>query len=156
MRFWSGTNIQPHQINGTNMIFVFGSNPEGRHGLGAAKAAMSMGAVYGVGRGLQGNTYALPTKNISKYLPYTERCTGIKYEKSGKCSISLSQIEDNLKELCRVAGSNMDKTFLLVYQNSNKTLNGYSPNQIIELLKGLDFVPDNLIIHTSFKELWSK
>jgi hypothetical protein len=154
MKFWSGS-ISAHQILDTNKVFVFGSNPEGRHGLGAAKAAMSMGAVYGVGRGLQGNTYALPTKNISKQVPYTERCTGIVYEKSGKCSITLPQIKDNLRELCSVAGLNMDKKFYLVYQNSNKTLNGYSPNQIIELLKSLTFVPDNLIIHTSFKELWS-
>ena len=41
--------------------------PEGRHGLGAAKIArQQFGAVYGQGEGLQGNAYALPTKNIRK------------------------------------------------------------------------------------------
>lgn len=46
-------------------IFVFGSNPDGRHGLGAAKAAVEkFGAVYGQGEGLQGNSYAIPTKNL--------------------------------------------------------------------------------------------
>lgn len=44
-------------------VFVFGSNLAGRHGKGAAKMAMSFGAKYGKGIGLQGNTYAIPTKD---------------------------------------------------------------------------------------------
>ena len=48
-----------------NEVFVFGSNPEGRHGAGAAKVAREQfGAVYGQGEGLQGNAYALPTKDL--------------------------------------------------------------------------------------------
>lgn len=47
-------------------IFVFGSNLAGRHGKGAALAAKQrFGAAYGVGRGLSGNSYALPTKDES-------------------------------------------------------------------------------------------
>lgn len=43
-------------------IFVFGSNLTGRHGAGAALAAVeTWGAKYGQARGLQGNTYAIPT-----------------------------------------------------------------------------------------------
>lgn len=46
------------------MIFVFGSNLAGRHGAGAARTAHELhGAKYGVGIGLEGNSYALPTKN---------------------------------------------------------------------------------------------
>lgn len=46
------------------MIFVFGSNEAGRHGLGAAKFAIeNHGAIYGQGVGLQGNAYAIPTKD---------------------------------------------------------------------------------------------
>ena len=45
-----------------NEIFVFGSNLAGRHGGGAARIAYEkFGAVWGVGVGLQGNTYAIPT-----------------------------------------------------------------------------------------------
>lgn len=45
-------------------IFVFGSNEAGRHGKGAALAAVRQhGAVYGQGRGIQGNSYAIPTKD---------------------------------------------------------------------------------------------
>lgn len=45
-------------------IFVFGSNLAGRHGKGAALYALKEhGAIYGRGIGLQGNSYAIPTKN---------------------------------------------------------------------------------------------
>jgi hypothetical protein len=45
-------------------IFVFGSNLAGRHGMGAAwQARKHHGAIYGKGEGLQGNSYAIPTKN---------------------------------------------------------------------------------------------
>lgn len=47
-----------------NKIFVFGSNLAGRHGAGAALHALKHhGAVYGQGEGLQGDSYALPTKD---------------------------------------------------------------------------------------------
>jgi hypothetical protein len=53
------------------MIFVFGSNEAGIHGAGAAAYAMrNHGAVYGMGQGRKGNSYAIPTKNLSiKTLP---------------------------------------------------------------------------------------
>ena len=45
-----------------NQIFVFGSNLAGRHGRGAALQAMKQfGAEYGVGEGMTGQCYALPT-----------------------------------------------------------------------------------------------
>jgi hypothetical protein len=45
-------------------VFVFGSNESGSHGAGAAKFALDKeGAVYGVGWGRQGNSFALPTKD---------------------------------------------------------------------------------------------
>jgi hypothetical protein len=45
-------------------IFVFGSNLRGVHGAGAAaEAVRSFGAKWGKGRGLQGKSYAIPTKN---------------------------------------------------------------------------------------------
>lgn len=45
------------------MIFVFGSNKAGIHGAGAAKFALeNHGAERGIGEGLVGNSYALPTK----------------------------------------------------------------------------------------------
>lgn len=45
-------------------IFVFGSNRAGRHGKGAAHyARQHHGAIYRRGEGLQGRSYAIPTKD---------------------------------------------------------------------------------------------
>jgi hypothetical protein len=47
-------------------IFVFGSNLAGRHGKGAAlHAKLHHGAIQGQGVGLQGNSWAIPTKDHS-------------------------------------------------------------------------------------------
>lgn len=45
-----------------NEVFVFGSNLDGQHAGGAAKLAHEkFGAQWGIGVGLQGNSYAIPT-----------------------------------------------------------------------------------------------
>jgi len=77
------------------MIFVFGSNLDGIHGAGAARyAIMHKGAVYGKGEGLQGNSYALPTKGhgitdmtlaqiepyIARFLNYAKANPGLTFE----------------------------------------------------------------------------
>ena len=55
-------------------IFVFGSNKAGRHGRGAAKFAMEQyNAEYGVGEGLTGYSYAIPTKGHNlEAMPFSE------------------------------------------------------------------------------------
>jgi hypothetical protein len=62
-------------------VFVFGSNLAGRHGAGTALWALNhCGAIYGQGEGLQGDSYAIPTKDrriktlpISDIVPAIER-----------------------------------------------------------------------------------
>ncbi len=56
------------------MIFVFGSNLSGFHGAGAARHAYEKrGAQWGVGEGITGNCYALPTKGINiSHMPLHE------------------------------------------------------------------------------------
>lgn len=52
------------------MVFVFGSNREGRHGAGAALFALRRrGAIYGKPEGLQGNAYAIVTKELRAGYP---------------------------------------------------------------------------------------
>lgn len=47
-----------------NGVFVFGSNLKGRHGKGAALTALQLyGAIYGVPYGLQGRSFAIPTRD---------------------------------------------------------------------------------------------
>ena len=58
------TRTTPERISGLaeGEIFVFGSNASGQHGGGAARTAADLfGAEWGVGEGLTGQTYALPT-----------------------------------------------------------------------------------------------
>jgi hypothetical protein len=46
------------------VVFTFGSNLAGRHGKGAAKYALQHHhAKYGIGNGIQGESYAIPTKD---------------------------------------------------------------------------------------------
>lgn len=47
----------------SDQIFVFGSNCGGKHGKGAAKQALTWGAIWGQAAGLQGRTYGIPTKD---------------------------------------------------------------------------------------------
>ena len=55
-------------------IFVFGSNLSGIHGAGAARIAREHhGAIWGQGEGLQGDSYALPTKGLNiTFMPYNQ------------------------------------------------------------------------------------
>ena len=56
--------ITPSQVKSLRegQIFVFGSNSQGIHGAGAARFAVEkFGAIMGIGEGLQGQSYAIPT-----------------------------------------------------------------------------------------------
>lgn len=58
-----------------NEIFVFGSNLAGAHGGGAARMAYRrFGAVWGIGVGLTGRTYAIPTMQggVDTIKPYVD------------------------------------------------------------------------------------
>ena len=69
--------ITPSQINTleSGEIFVFGSNARGAHMGGAARAALeNFGAIWGVGEGLQGRSYAIPTmEGLENLAPAVER-----------------------------------------------------------------------------------
>jgi hypothetical protein len=57
------TNDEITELGGEE-IFVFGSNLSGIHGGGAAKLALDeFGAKWGQATGMQGQTYAIPTKS---------------------------------------------------------------------------------------------
>jgi len=61
-------NITPENIQTLkeNEVFVFGSNEAGIHGAGAAKLALDkFGAKFGQMFGLQGQSFAIPTKDTS-------------------------------------------------------------------------------------------
>jgi len=58
-----GTLPEPAIADKFSTVFVFGSNLQGMHGGGAARAAYEMfGAKWFYGDGWVGNSYAIPTK----------------------------------------------------------------------------------------------
>ena len=137
MKHYTG-NITPEP----NTIFVFGSNPEGRHGAGSAKVArLHFGAIYGQGEGLQGSSYALPTKDLR-----------VK-ENNGYCSISKEQIIENIKSLYECAKGHPNLDFKIAYRNVfEKSLNGYTGAEMMSCFKqacGGQY-PDNIY----FSEEW--
>lgn len=109
--------------NEPNTIFVFGSNIEGKHGLGAAKIARDQfGAIYGQSEGLQGNSYAIPTKDLSK----------------GTRSISKEQIINSIKEMYKVARNTPSKVFKIAYMGTDKNnekalLSGYTNKELADM-----------------------
>jgi hypothetical protein len=103
------------------MIFVFGSNLAGRHGAGAALfAAKYQGAIYGQGVGMQGEAYAIPTKDAElKVLP-------------------LDIIKKYVKEFLKYAREHDALTFQVTRIGCG--LAGYSDWQIAPMFKG---APEN-------------
>lgn len=142
--YWKGDLINELELD---QVFVFGSNPEGRHGAGAAKQAMKWGAVYGNGRGLQSRTYALVTKNLK--LNYHEKSTGIIYKKMGTRSVTLEMIRDNISELIQCCLGNPNRQFLVPYKIGDENLNGYSDHEMANLFIENDPLPENLVLHES-------
>ena len=129
MKHYTG-NITP----GPNTIFVFGSNPEGRDGAGAAKIAREkFSAIYRQGEGLQGHAYALPTKDLRIKINHGYR------------SISKEQITENIKKLyqCAIAHPNLD--FKVAYRNiENPSLNGYTGIEMIKMFDDAGPIPENI------------
>ena len=111
-------------------IFVFGSNMAGRHGAGAALLAKTrFGAKQGVGVGITGQCYALPTK-------------GFMIE-----TLPLPAIRVGIENMIDCSRTQMSKCFLVTKIGCG--LAGYSVSQIGELFIGID-LPVNVIIPVEF------
>lgn len=79
-------------------VFVFGSNIQSRHGLGAAKQAVKFGAIYGQAEGLQGQSYAIVTTDLSKqYRP----------------SVDIQVVKDSVNKFIQFAKDNPQLQFLV-------------------------------------------
>jgi hypothetical protein len=114
-------------------IFVFGSNRAGRHGKGAALDARKFyGAIQGQGEGLQGNSYAIPTKDAAiRTLP-------------------LNIIWLHVQRFINVANYRPDLTFRVTKIGCG--LAGYKPEQIAPAFRD---APANVILPDEFKRVLS-
>lgn len=133
---YQSDTFTPDPIQKENMqdfdIFIFGSNTEGIHGAGAAKAAVDLyGASYGQPKGLQGNSYAIVTKDLSK----------------GECSVSLDYIEEQINELIDFCIDNKDKCFWMTKIGCG--LGGFSIEEIAPIFSN-KIIPENLILPKEF------
>jgi hypothetical protein len=110
-------------------IFVFGSNLAGRHGKGAALTAYrNHGAIYGQGTGLQGNSYAIPTKDEQLI------------------SLPLNKIQRHVEVFIRFAKLNPDMTFQVTRIGCG--LAGYEDADIAPFFKN---APDNCILPVGWR-----
>jgi hypothetical protein len=125
------THLEPNQI------FIFGSNTQGRHSLGAALTAKErFGAKYGQSKGLQGQSYAIITKDLTKYV---------------HPSISKEKIIEQIEELYQFAQNNKDKEFLVAYK-VGKNLNSYSSQEMADMFSSKN-IPENIVFEETFSKL---
>lgn len=117
-------NTRPFQ----DQIFVFGSNEQGRHGKGAALTARSYyGAVQGKGEGLQGKSYAIPTKSS----PYE--------------TLSLPYIKDYVNTFIEFAKKRSDLNFYVTAIGCGHA--GYRPEDIAPFFED---IPHNVQLCSEF------
>lgn len=122
-----------------NQIFVFGSNTQGRHGMGAALIAkQKFGAVYGQSRGLQGQSYAIVTKDLTK---------------SKHPSVRIEDIRYQIFSLYEYAFKHSDKEFLVAYSGTGTNLNGYQSWEMAEMFLHEIAVPPNVVFEEEFSKL---
>lgn len=112
-------------------IFVFGSNTQGRHGKGAAKDAVDKwGAIYGQPEGLQGNAYAIVTKELRPGYP----------------PVKLSDVRRGVDKFIAFARTKPGWRFYVTPIGCG--LAGFKPEQIAPLF---GVCPDNIFLPKEFK-----
>ena len=111
--------------NSIENIFVFGSNLAGRHGKGAAlEARINHGAKYGNPIGLQGRSYAIPTKD------------------KNLITLPVNKIKKYVDEFIEFAESNKDR-YIFNVTRIGCGLAGYRDEDIAPLFAN---VPKNVIL----------
>lgn len=122
-------------INGSrdlpvDWVFVFGSNTAGRHGKGAALLAKkAFGAKSGIGFGLMGRCFAIPTKD------------------SAIRTLPLAIVEAYIEDFKVMSKFYSDRTFYVTKIGCG--LAGYKDSDIAPLFRGS---PVNCIFHLDWKE----
>ena len=110
-------------------VFVFGSNLAGRHGKGAALyARQNHGAVYGNGKGPQGQSYAIPTKGANLR------------------SLPLSEIRMHVADFLAYAKDHPEQTFNLTKVGTG--LAGYTDADMAPMFAG---APSNVVMPEGWK-----
>lgn len=121
-----------------NGIFVFGSNPQGRHGAGAAAVARQyFGAKYGQGSGLMGKSYGIITKDLRK---------------KKHPSIPSGEIKEQIRVLYEYAVANPTLDFYVAYSSKGPYLSGFTPQQMASMFSFIT-IPENIVFEEGFSKL---
>lgn len=116
-RFVADVGRVTGQMQFRNAVFVFGSNLAGVHGAGAARvAAERYGAARGVGVGLRGHSYAIPTKDHRIQ------------------TLPLDQIARHVADFLAVAAANPERPFVVTRIGCG--LAGYDDHEIAPMFAG--------------------
>jgi len=119
-------------------IYVFGSNTQGRHGKGGALFAVKhCGAIYGKAEGLQGSSYAIITKDLTKKI---------------HPSRTPEQICEQIKKLYTFAKNHYHLEFIISYTGKGSNLNHYTPQQMADMFSSFD-IPSNIVFEEEFSKL---
>lgn len=124
-----GTRITPDIITrlAPNEVFVFGSNEQGLHYGGAAKAAVeNFGAIMGQGVGLQGKSYGIPTMS------------------------GIGIMDQYVKEFCEFAKAHPEKRFLVTPIGCG--IAGFSESEVAPLFECCRDV-ENVCLPASFWDI---
>lgn len=126
-----------HYLN-KDQIFVFGSNTQCRHGRGAALTArLKFGAIYGKPEGIQGKSFAIITKDLTKKTHPSRTAT---------------QIISQINKLYEYAALHPDKEFIVPYKCSDYNLNAYSSEDMAKMFAS-KYIPENIVFDRQFYEL---
>lgn len=120
-----------------NEIFVFGSNLEGSHGGGAARLAYNrFGAVWGLGTGIQGRSYAIPTMQggVENIRPYVAA-----FIQFAKQNTTLTFLVTRIG--CGIAGFR-DEEIAPLFEDALDLENVILPKEFVENLVATPTTPD--------------
>lgn len=123
------------KVRAKRRIFVFGSNREGRHGLGAALHALEQwGAVLGQAEGLQGNSYGIVTKELRRWKP----------------KVSLVEVAEGIERFLAFVRAHPTWEFILTPIGCG--LAGFTVEQIAPMFAFYPALP-NLVIPPEFRDI---
>lgn len=142
--FYSG-DIEPDN----ETVFVYGTNPENRHGKGAAIiAAKYFGALYGrfgIANALQGKSFGIVTQDLKKH----------KLNPSVP-SVSKEEIIQNIVLMFKSAKENTKLLYKVAYRHlKDVSLSNYTGYEFMDMFNEamkIESLPDNVI----FSEEWYK
>lgn len=131
-------SLDENDYKNPKIIYVFGSNTQGKHGKGSAKIALDyFEARYGQASGLQGRSYAIITKDLTK---------------NDHPSINEKVIIMQINELYDFARKNEELEFKIAYRGYGSNLNGYTSEEMADMFRRSS-IPENIVFEDTFSKL---